>query len=78
MELGYSSTSAMNLAGDTFNVLSEPSLHLSAKDTFKERSVAVSRMTLQINAGQFDISKIEDIEIIIQHQSYARPQIVCP
>ena len=45
---------------------------------FKERSVAATRWTLRINTGQVDISKLEDIEIIIQHKAYTRPKISCP
>ncbi|MEZ5304615.1 MAG: hypothetical protein R3F11_28810 [Verrucomicrobiales bacterium] len=49
----------------------------SAGPTSK-RSVATTCWTLRINAGQVDISKLKDIEIILQHQSYTRPQITCP
>lgn len=45
---------------------------------FKELSVAATRWSLTLGAGQITIDDIDDIEFIIQHNSYTRPQITCP
>jgi hypothetical protein len=45
---------------------------------FKERSVATTRWTLNIGSNQFAIDDLIDIELVIQHQAYTRPQITCP
>ena len=49
------------------------------KDTFREYSTATSQLTLEVDVtqpgAQVLIENIEDIEIIIESQSYARPDI---
>jgi hypothetical protein len=41
-------------------------------NSFNQRSVATTSLTLTIFAGQVDISKIKDIEMIVRHHSSAR------
>jgi hypothetical protein len=48
------------------------------RQDFKELSVAATNWSLEFSDGQFDINNIDDIELIIYHNSYARPQITCP
>lgn len=45
------------------------------RQELKERSVAATRWQLRIDSGQYTIDQIEDIELVIRHVSYARPQI---
>ena len=49
------------------------------KASFRELSVATSQLTLQIDVTAPDrelvIDNVIDIEIVVQSQSYARPQI---
>jgi hypothetical protein len=42
---------------------------------FQELSVATTRMILQIDANEFNIDDLVDIELIINHTAYVRPQI---
>jgi hypothetical protein len=46
-------------------------------NSFNQRSVATSALTLTVFAGQVDINKIKDIEIIIRHHSSSRLSPVC-
>jgi hypothetical protein len=43
--------------------------------SFKERSVAATRWVLAIDSNQFVIDDLVDIQIIIDHQAFERPQI---
>jgi hypothetical protein len=44
---------------------------------FNQRSVATSSLTLTLFAGQVDIEKIKDIELIVRHHSSARVAPIC-
>lgn len=45
---------------------------------FKELSVATTRLILNIDANQFRIEDLLDIEIVVQHRAYTRPQLKLP
>jgi hypothetical protein len=44
----------------------------------KERSVAASRITLKIPAGQVNIDQLDDIEIYVRHLFADRISPICP
>ncbi|WP_196301579.1 hypothetical protein, partial [Streptococcus pneumoniae] len=41
---------------------------------FKELSVATTGLVLNIAANQFKLADLVDIEIVVQHRAYTRPQ----
>ncbi len=45
---------------------------------FQELSVATTRLELSIAANQFKIEDLIDIEILVQHTAYVRPQVALP
>ena len=75
-KMAYSGVSANDDTAVENRVIAENNGFL--RRDFKERSVAATRWTLRINPGQVDISQLEDIELIINHKTYTRPQITCP
>jgi hypothetical protein len=72
MRFAYSRDSANNQT--VLNRLIDPASGFLRKD-LKERSVAATRWGLRINAGQINLANLQDIEIVVKHISYARPQI---
>lgn len=45
---------------------------------FKELSVATTRLILEIDSNQFKLEDLLDIEIVVQHRAYTRPQLKLP
>ncbi len=72
MRFAYSRDSANNQT--VLSRLTDPAFGFLRKD-LKERSVAATRWGLRINAGQINLANLQDIEIVVKHISYARPQI---
>jgi hypothetical protein len=75
MKFAYSGASANDNVAVLDRVLN-PSFSFLRKE-LKERSVAATRWEIRINNGQLDIDDILDIELIIQHNSYQRAQVIC-
>ncbi|MDB4451850.1 hypothetical protein N9129_01415 [Akkermansiaceae bacterium] len=75
MKFAYSADSANN--STVLDRISDERFSFFRRD-LKERSVAATRWQLRINANQVDLNNLEDIELIIRHNAFPRPQITCP
>lgn len=80
-QIAESSTSAFELTSPTRAAMIDPANGFR-NGLLKERAVAASRLTLQINVNppteanaRSLIDQLDDIEILIQHQSYTRARI---
>jgi hypothetical protein len=60
------SPSGEEILGSTFQI-----------NSFNQRSVATTSLVLTLFAGQVDVQKIKDIELIVRHHSSARLSPVC-
>ena len=69
IKFAYNEKSATDL--DVFNALASDQIGFKSL-AFKEYSVAATQWTLNLNAGTFDISKINDIELVMVHRSTDR------
>ena len=74
LKIAYSADSANNPTVEAR--LLDPTKGFLRAD-FKERSVAATHWILRINSGEVDLSKIQDVELVIKHLAYPRPQITC-
>ena len=74
----YSPRSVLDNNGTEMGRIEDP-MKSYRKASFRELSVATSQLTLQIDVTAPDrelvIDNVIDIEIVVQSQSYARPQI---
>ncbi len=72
MKLAYSRDSANTQS--VLDRLTDTSFGFRRND-FKERSVAATRWQLIINANQVNLADLQDVELVIRHIAYPRPQI---
>ena len=74
LEYIFSTQSAETPAVET-EILSNSGFQIN---DFKELSVATTGLLLNIEANQFRIEDLVDIELVVQHRAYTRPQIKVP
>jgi len=72
MKFAYSGASANNQS--VLNRLTDLGYGFRRAD-LKERSVAATRWNLTINANQVNLANLQDIELVIRHIAYPRPQV---
>ncbi|MFT4639428.1 MAG: hypothetical protein ACI8T1_002753, partial [Verrucomicrobiales bacterium] len=64
---------------DSFNFgYNQPKANLVRADGFKEYSVAATKWLLKIDAGQYQIDRIQDIELYIEHNAANRTKPIAP